>query len=172
VNSFEGHRLAISSPRLILWGSHNVNMCPRCASPHDVCASGLVSCRQPCGLRIKRPQNHPVRSNGDRRARLIRPVGVTPLCRHSQHVFDARDGSTGLRFVMFKVAMPLHRDFVSAHRRHANSGRIAGHAGKVICPLIPSESISATVASFVMLEGPADSARLIFSVSDSCGVGL
>jgi hypothetical protein len=49
----EGRAPAVRSAPL--WRSHNVNMCPRCAGPHDVCASWLVRRRQPCGLRIKGP---------------------------------------------------------------------------------------------------------------------
>ena len=60
-----------------LWDSHNVNMCPGRSSPHDVGACWLMCRGQPCCFRIEGPQDHPVRPNGNRRARLVERVRVT-----------------------------------------------------------------------------------------------
>jgi hypothetical protein len=135
-----------------------MKMCPWRAGPHDVCASRLVCGRQSCRLPIKGPQNHPVRSNGDRWTRLVERIGITTLCGPGQHIYDARNSRTWPRFVVLEVALFHCIATLSAHI--AGVPTPVGSPGMQVKSLVPgrrifirpSESMSATEASFVMLE--------------------
>jgi len=124
--------------------------------------------RQPRGLRVKRPQNHPMRPNVDRRAGLVKRIRVASLSSTSEHVLYARSGCGRLWLVLIEILVPLHCHFIGAHGGMPIPFESPGMHVKSLVPgrrilYPPCPSGSATVACWVMLAGPADSARAIFS---------
>jgi hypothetical protein len=68
------------------WTPHDMQVGIRRPGPHDVGAGRLVCGRQSGGLRIKRPHNHPVRTDRNGRACRIVRIRITALCCARQHV--------------------------------------------------------------------------------------
>jgi hypothetical protein len=146
---------------LFLWTSHDVHMRVRRSSPHDVRAGRLVCGRQPGGLRIERPHNHPVRTYSNRRTRCVIRIGIASLRGAGQHVGNSRNAVRWLRFVSAKVRCPLHRSRICAHGRLADNVGIARHAREAIVALAQNH--------FVALGICIDDSRGLRNIIWSCG---
>ena len=119
-----------------------MHMRVRRSGPHDVRAGRLVCCRQPGGLRIKRPHDHPVRTYRYRRTRGVIRIGITSLRGTSKHVGNSRNAVRWLWFVSAKVRCPLHRCGIHAHRRLTDNVWIPRHAGEPVAALAQNHSIA------------------------------
>jgi hypothetical protein len=59
---------------ILLWAPHDMQMRIGRSGPHDVCTGRLVRGRQSGSFRIKRPRDHPMRTDLDGHARRV--VGI------------------------------------------------------------------------------------------------
>src|SRR5215472_5559836 len=120
------------SPMQSSWAPHHVQMRVRRPRPHDVRAGISMRVWQAGGLWVKRPHNHPMWSDRDRRTGFVVRIGIATLSSTREHVSDSRNGVGWLGFVSCKISGPLHRWSVGAHRRIPDYIRIAWHAGKAV----------------------------------------
>ena len=104
----------------------------RRAGPHDVGASRLVRGRQSCGLRVKRPHDHPMGTYLDGHASRVIGIRIATLSSACQHVGYARDCVRWLGFVSLSVGELLQRDGIYTHGRLPNHFWIARHARETI----------------------------------------
>src|ERR1700745_2153386 len=86
---------------------HYMKVSVRGTRPHDVSAMISVGGRQSGRLWVKRPHNHPVRTNVDRRTCFVVRVGITALSGSGEHVGDSGNRVRRVRSVGPGIGEPL-----------------------------------------------------------------
>jgi len=119
-------------------------------------------------FRAKRPKHHPMWSYGNGRARPIEGRVVAMLRGPAKHVTQSR---SAIRGAGFRARASLNHCIPSSSTHIGGSPILFSFPGVQIQPLlplrrtvvVPSWSISATVASRVISAGPERIARAIFT---------
>src|SRR5271156_212509 len=138
----------IISTAILLWASHDVQMRVRRPGPHDVGAGRPVFGREPGNLRIEWPHDHPVRADRDGSARGVLGIRITALSGAGQHVGDAWDRVSRLRFVSFGVGEPLERKCINAHRWVGHNFWISRHATEAVIPFAQNYCLALCVGVY------------------------
>src|ERR1700757_4478616 len=99
--------------------------------PHDVSAMISVGGRQSARLWVKRPHNHPVRTNVDRRTCFVVRVGITALSGSGEHVVIP--GTVFVGFSLWALALANHRN-EAASTHTGGSSITSGFPGMQVKP--------------------------------------
>jgi len=154
------------------WWSTDVQVRVRRFGEHHHCSGVPHDSGKTSGFGIEGPKNHPVWTDGDRRARGVERVCIASLRCSVQHVNQARRGVRWFWLSAKNILKPDHTHWIESHIRPSNNILIARDAHPIVGAgtkhrQFPWWSISAMVASAVTDDGPANIARRIFSFLSS-----
>lgn len=110
-----------------------MQMCVRRTCEHDQRSCIAHYCWQSGGFRIERPEDHPMWTDRDGRARPVEWICIASLLRAVEHIDQPRGGICGLGLLRKTVHHPLQSHRISAHIGLPNEILVSGHAYPMIC---------------------------------------